>query len=217
MPSTNLSDAPSEIPGGPQPLTRTIVTFLLFLHLFALFVAVVSNDTGSDLTRGLRRVPGMRQYLQLLAMDLSYRFPLISGSDSDMDATVEVELKQPNGDTRTVVFPDPSLGRGERFHRYQRLPRQVVGAAANAEISGDDSNVGIIPSAVGGWLLRQNDATSGIVRIRGEIIRDMPSVRNDTPAEARTPYAADIKLSHNQVVLNKISSTGETAPAPDQK
>jgi hypothetical protein len=195
----------------PSPATRTVVTFLLIVHLFALAVAMASNDGGSQLASRLR--PLVRPYLQLLAMDLSYRFALINGSEADLDYSFVTDLTLPDGSTKTVVVPDPALGSGQRFRRYSQLGRRTAVDAAQAELTGDDSGVGIVPSAVGGWVLRSNNATSGTITCRGEVLRDMPGVAENRPAEFREPYAADIKLSGNQVILNKRSGQSESAPA----
>src|SRR5688572_16252209 len=96
MSAPAASEIRDDAPLPPQGL-RTALSLLLFLHLFALFVAVFSGSPSSELLTGLRRAPGVRHYLQLLDMDFSYRYHLMLVDDLDMDFIIEADLDTPAG------------------------------------------------------------------------------------------------------------------------
>ncbi len=76
----------------PPQNIRTLISFLLFVHFFSLAVVLVLNNSSTDLSQKLRRMPGM--YLQALFMDIDFdhgqpfqkrRFPMPEGALMERD------------------------------------------------------------------------------------------------------------------------------------
>lgn len=202
---------------------RTAISFLLFLHLFALAVAVFSNPPASGLLQGLRRAPGVTEYLQLLHMDLSYRFHLMLVDDLDMDYFIEADLQTRDGEQRHVVLPSPDLKPGIRYRRQERLAWQVAYQTLLAR-SGGSSGDGLVPQAIATTLLAENEAIGGVIRCRGHLLQSPeqaasldPAVRDPYhPRFYRTVYEANVRLFDGEVLLVRAADRGETAPVADE-
>jgi len=207
----------------PSQGARTAISFLLFLHLFALAVAVLSNRPASGLLQGLRRVPAVTEYLQLLNMDLSYRFHLMLVDDLDMDFFIEADLQTPEGERRQVVLPAPDLKPGIRYRRQERLAWQVASQTLLAR-SGASPGDGLVPQAIATTLLAENGAIGGVIRCRGHLLQSPdqaasldPAVRDPyAPRFYRTVYEANVRISDGEVLLVRTGERGETAPVADE-
>jgi hypothetical protein len=68
QPDDNNASSPTE--SSPPQGVRTLVNFLLFVHLFSLAALLLLNGSFSGLRYQLRRVPGY--YLQVLGMDYDF-------------------------------------------------------------------------------------------------------------------------------------------------
>jgi len=219
------STSPPEDPALPQSMpsssVRTTVSFLLFLHLFALFVAVASNFRPvSALRRNLRRAPFIPGYLQLLHMDLGYNYQLTYASEEDTDHFVEIQLNwqgktDPGG--QKLLLPEPSIVCPMRRNRYQNLTQTM------ASLIGQDSVESELPAAIAQGLLRENGISEGRHRfrlrrhflLRVEDVKSLAESERDpyNPRRYGTAYEADVKLIHGKVFLVKAAKAGETAPA----
>jgi len=208
-PQTTVDELP------PQGL-RTFLSFVIFLHLFALFVAFgASNDRTSGLLRQLRQVPLVSAYLRTLNMDLSYGFHLTRASEFDIDYQLEVELDRADGESETVILPESGMWPGQRRRRYQRL------AGVVAEFVGDDLVESLLPRAVGAWALGHYEAQQAMVRCRGHLLQDPDSLNSSDPSIAdhtdprwyRMPYEARVFVSGGAVQLLKAESAADSAPA----
>ena len=193
------------------PPGRTILSFLLFLQLFALSVAVLSNELPSPLEVGLRKV--VEPYLKLLTMDLSYAYNFTFGFNGneaeamqDTAYWVEADLKLPDGKPMSAVLPSPGLEPRQRFRRYERMVKRAAAAR------GSPSTESALPAAIATRLVKETGATGGTIRL----------LRRDLPAEPYQPYGAQprklyearILVAAGQVQLLKIeSSKSDTAPA----
>jgi hypothetical protein len=158
--------ADSAVDPLPPSGLRTTLTLLLMLHLFALFVAVVSNfGARSGLRLQLREVPGVRTYLHLLNMDTAYNYHLVFGTREDRDFQCELILSpgqrpqaagQGGEDEReTMLLVPPDMWPGSRRRRYLMLSHNM---AANV---GDDQIESLLPSALASGMLRQRGVTAG--------------------------------------------------------
>ncbi|HEX4148839.1 MAG TPA: hypothetical protein VHY20_07620 [Pirellulales bacterium] len=196
-------------PALPSPGLRSGLSFLLFLHLFALAVGVTSSNTqSSQLEIGLRKTPLVRPYLQLLSMDLPYTFNLTFGGNdyqvADAETWIEVELKTTAGEQK-FVLP------GERLEPRQRFRREEILVGTAATLVGQPTRESVLPAAIADSLVHRYGATGGVIRI----------VRRDLPAEAfllppqtrRTLYEARIIVAGGQVELLKSEAASESAPA----
>jgi hypothetical protein len=206
--TTPADDSPALLP----PPGRTIISFLLFLQLFALAIAVLSNELPSPLEVGLRKV--VAPYLKLLTMDLSYAYNLTFGftgteAEAMQDTTywLEADLNLPTGQPINVVFPQPGLEPKQRFRHYERMVKRAAAAL------GSNSTESSLPGAIATRLVKETGATGGTIRL----------MRRDLPAEPYQPYSAEprklyearIKVAGDQVQLLKLeTSKSDTAPAP---
>jgi hypothetical protein len=209
---------------GPLPTqgVRTFVSFLLFVHLFAVFTAIFSNEPASSLTRALARVT--RPYLQVLAMDVPYRFHLTQGDDFDVDYVIEVDRKLPDGSLERIAsLPNSTIEPGLRYRRYGLLAQVLANQVQQAEFSGDNSLKGIVPRAVADWIFAQTGTTDDrlVIRCRGhrplmrEDLESSDPARRDphNPRQYFTKYEAEAWLSAGQVQLVEAAAAAESAPA----
>lgn len=216
MSSSSATDSTSSPPGGPSPGVRTTITFLLFLHLFALFVAVASNARPvSQMRRQLRAVPAVEPYLQTLNMDLAYNYHLTYATQFDTDHFFEIETvgseqEQPT----TYIFPD--AGYSLRLQRYRNLTRNA------AEAVDTDSIEGLLPRAVAQRILREQGVESGTFRLRlvRHLLQAPESVNSPNPDQANpyselfytNAYEADLRFFDGELYLTRTAEAGETAP-----
>ena len=131
MSSQTVPPKDSGSPGIPSQGVRTLITLLLFFHLFALFAGVAGNfGARSGLRRELRESPGIQPYLRTLWMDTGYDFGLIYNNPYDFDHVCQIELNPTaieNEQTeRTFVDLMPEgIWDGLRQRRYLSLAQQL--------------------------------------------------------------------------------------------
>lgn len=227
MPSTP-ADPPS--PALPSAGVRSLISYLLFIHFFLLAVGIKSNTSSSGLDQDLRnRIPGLKQYLQFGAMDLSYMFHLTYydgfNNIQDTDHFFEVEFTRPDGAAEVVRLSPPSLLPPIRERRYGSLASR---AAMYAD-SQNDNLSSLLPQAVARRMLLERrqtdpDVRSSVIRVRRRLLQNWmlpPSdpeyaiERNrlpEDPAYLQTVYEARVYLTDDgQVEVAHIKSAAETA------
>ena len=205
----------------PSEGVRTLVSFLLFVHLFALMVAVASNaGPVSAMRRALREAKPLIAYLQLLHMDLAYNFHLTHATEWDTDHFLEIERDwkgQPDANAARLKLPEPGGLPGIRAQRYHNLARNLAG------LVGQDEAESILPYAISRGLLAQHGITGGRhrFRCRRHFLLEMREAALIDPAD-RDPfhsrrygnvYEADLKFVGGQLLINKVAGAAETAPA----
>jgi hypothetical protein len=226
--ASRASHAPGPSPALPDPIVRTVVTLLLVFHLFALGVAALSSsgnvEATSPLALGLRRIPAA--YLQLLDMDLNYKFYLTYGDIFDVDQQIELDLTLPDGSMRAVAFPEPGIWPRIREQRYQTLASRVGGAIGNDAES-------LLPQAISGSYMAPWGATKATFRCRGHFVLNMENVLSPDmtvadPYDAgryRTLYEAQVvrsddgtvslvKTSDDDAIFGEVRGTPATAAPP---
>jgi hypothetical protein len=203
----------------PTPGVRTLITFLLFVHLFMLFAAIVSNEAPSELEQRLRNVPGLRPYVQLLAMDLPYTYHLTYGPtdgppgetfDADARHWIEVELNLPGGKQQKVELPAAGSAAGQMQRRYTNLARRACGLAESTTYAS------MIPFAVSSALVHQTGATGGTVRLWQQKLPARPPYRT-VAEQPRALFEAAILVSGGKIQLFKKESATDSAPAAQAK
>jgi hypothetical protein len=207
---------------APSDGARTVISLLLFVHLFALAVTFFGNYEGSDLVsaqaRGSALVPRLqsviRPYTYPLWLDWPLQNHLTYGAAFDFDHYIEVAITPKDGTTEPEVLrlPEQSAGPGLRANRLRRLAWYVARLAADRERSE------VLPLAIGGGILKQHDATKAQVRsfrtqplILGETGGIDESVR--ATADERI-YAADVFFlpGLDRPQLNKVGEARDVAP-----
>lgn len=208
----------------PQPVivwsgeVRSLVSLLLFVHLFAVFVAVTTYTRPSGLQERLHEVfaPYLRT-LHLTAFPVTHpfaRYHLTHALPTDVDFTCEVDFTGPSG-PQTVTIPERPLWPRIRLRRYQALAN-ATGALTDEEA--DEDLGGILPRAIAGSVLKSNGATEGTFRCRAHylpLIEQMSEVDGGRSAPLenfRVTYEAQVIVSGGTVELLKKSTTLEVAP-----
>jgi hypothetical protein len=195
---------------------RTTVSFLLFVHLFALFVAVASNAGPVSPLRRALRVPFLMPYLQMTHMDLAYNFHLTHATEWDTDHMVEIETWPAVPSSERMALPEEGIWPGIRTARFQNLSRNM------ALLVGQEERESVLPLAVSRGLFAQRGISSGRYRFRlvRHFLVDMEGAASMDPAR-RDPfhasrysrvYEADLKFAGGQLLINKAAAAGETAP-----
>ncbi|HQU45336.1 MAG TPA: hypothetical protein PK867_21145 [Pirellulales bacterium] len=207
----------------PAEWKRTLVSFLIFLHLFALGVAVLSNWNPSPLALRLRRVPLVKPYLEYLALDQSYvpLYGLTFGMTEDADVVAEIDLNLADGSKQSFTLPAAGLAPRQRWRRDARLVETA------ADMTGDDfRNVeSLLPQAIASHFVAEHGAKGGTIRLRRHALQSMEAMSSSNPKE-RDPfdpshysqvYEARILVSGGQVQLLKSEAAAEVAPAANAK
>jgi hypothetical protein len=153
-PCSDVADNPP--PGMPNDTVRTIVSLALFIHLFCVGIAVITNNDGSrsqllfDIRQKTRFIDG---YLTQLWLNRAYNYYLMN--DENWDSHIEATINFADGHTeRPVVIPDPSLGPGERRQRYQFLADFMAQQLARSETDQADPELKLlVPESIGAGLI----------------------------------------------------------------
>jgi hypothetical protein len=215
--------APSD--GSPDVL-RSILSILIFAHLFCVAVVLSSNLRRSALQSRLVKI--FAGYTQLLDFDPDFTpYYYTFGRDIDGDARLVIDLyadadlpvtAQPL--VKTVTLPEGgSNWLGDR-RRYFSLARIM---ALNSQPENEnDELTSEIAKAVGGRVMRENNAKRSVVRCIQRLTQPLdlsllnPGFPPDNPTDARydqMPYEADVWIDEDNLVqVIKRASRAEVAP-----
>lgn len=199
----------------PPDWLRATVSFLIFVHLFALVVAVISNWNPSTLAVRLRNnVPFIKPYLQFLAMDQSYLplYGLTFAMAEDTDMAVEVELSLPDGSQQSFTLPSSDLWPRERWRHDARLA-ETAGDLTGEAFRNIES---ILPQAIAAHYVAKYGAKGGTIRCTRHLLQDIQSAGSSDPYDKALytrVYEARILLVGGSVQLMKKDAAAEVAPA----
>jgi hypothetical protein len=149
VPSLRQMPPPQRPPPTPQTAPppgsglQSTISFLIFLHFFFLLVGIkASTGSPSALDQDLAdKVPGLRAYLQLLAMDTDYMWNFTDYDPTNpnqytlnnefvptaTDFVVEVDVPQENGSIQTISWPNPAHARASIGRtRLEQLLEQMI-------------------------------------------------------------------------------------------
>jgi len=222
------SPADNSAPGMPSEGLRTLLSFLLFVHLFALAVAISSNARPlSGLRNQLGHIPFLRPYLQVLHMDLAYNFHLTYALAEDTDQWIELRSAEDNANDlsgadsgRRMIFPERGIAPPVRRNRYRNLMllTYLLAQGENAE--------SLLPKQIATRLFHEQGITDGtyVANVRR---RDLVSMEQaaSSDADVRDPlntptysvYEAELWFSRDGLELNKQASALETATVRDDQ
>lgn len=217
------SPSPSVPPGIVwSSEVRSLVSLLLFVHLFAVFVAVTTYTRPSGLQERLHQVFGpYLRTLHLTAFPVTYpfaRYHLTHAMPTDVDFTCEVEFTGSDG-PQTISIPQRPLWPRIRLRRYQALAN-ATGALSDEEA--DEDLAGVLPRAIAGSVLKSHGVGEGTFRCRAHylpLIEQMAEVdagRRAPLENLRVTYEAQVIASGGNVELLKKSRTLEVAPIESQ-
>lgn len=210
----------SAIESPPQGV-RTFITFLIFLHLFAVAVAVMARTgTVSGFRSALRTQTKISYYLHFLGMDLGYDFHLTRAMPDDFDHICDVVLSTPKGfrgddaairsqRLETIKLMPEDTWPGARRRRYLMLGLHAASLAEREEYAS------LIPQAVTTGLLAQHGIKDGKHQFRCRMITprrwgDSALTDAHDPMFYSNDYRADVVASDpGQWSLVKVVSEGE--------
>jgi hypothetical protein len=199
------------LPAGP----RTLVNFLLVVHLFFLAVCLSANYAPSRLQFTI--LTKFRPYTRLLNFDLNFTpYYLTHAGESDVDHRIEV-LPAEADETRAdawIVLPSGGFRGSEAYKRYQRLGFIW---ALQAQTDGEPA---LFAQAIGTHFARQQGIKPKQIRCRRHFLQSMEDIRGGTAAR-RNPndpsffavvYAANAIVSENGYVeVVRIDEAGQVA------
>lgn len=213
--------ATGDQPAFPSQAVRTVLSLLLIVHLFCLFVVISSNMSRSPLQD--RLVSRLSQYTRLLHLDPNYTtFHLTHAERVYDNHGIEVVLVKGDRQTETVSLTGIGRRGGNRRQRYQSLG-YVMAFFTYRE---DDTTIAEFAKAVGASVLRQHDVDKVLVRLRHH--RPSPlqiplAQRENNPDDPNAPqyyqtiYEAEVWIDKTGLPqLLKKSSAAEVA-APDRQ
>jgi len=198
----------------PQGI-RTLVSFLLFVHLFLLLVAAAANFPPlSPLRQSLGqklRERGLLAHLQVLDMDRAYDVRLTHGRRIDIDHQLQAEIFPGDQQPFIVNLPPAGLWARLRTRRFYSLARNL----ALAESLGGE-RAGLLPAALARGLLHEHNAARVHLACRGHFLLSREeSARGMDPNSSEkwlTVYEADAKLAHGELIFQQRAAALETAP-----
>ena len=211
------SDSPLNAPEPNGAAWHTIVSLLLVMHWFCVFVVLSANFFRSALQEDLVRV--LRPYTRLLNFDPNFtRFYLTHGSEDDDDHFIEVV--SPDAPNEPVArYPQRDRWRGsEPRRRYQTLA-SVIAFFASRE---DDATCAEMAKVIGAAVMSRENLSRAVVRCRWHRAQPLELDRADgtnpadpdAPAYFDTVYEADVWVAEDgSTQVLKKSSRREVAPA----
>ncbi len=208
------SDSPPELSDG----VRTVISLLLFVHLFAISLAFWGNFEGAEFDPKPGLIPRMqavvRPYLYPLWLDRPFQHHLTYGAPMDFNHFLEVAITsaEPGDEPSVLQLPAVDAGPSLAANRYRRLAWHIARRAQTPD--GAD----LLPLAVGGGVLMQYEAE----RVQVRCLRQQPLFLDALDGSATSPmptadervYAADIFFlpGNDQPQLNKIGEARDFAP-----
>ena len=212
-------------PPLPSSEVRGWVSLVLFIHLFAVAIALTAYAAPSTLQERLRTL--LAPYLATLNFDLNPNAypigPVLSDPRTADRRRRRASISTPScpmASERSITIPEPGLWPPERRRHYQALAN-----AASTLVESDEYQA-VLPRAIAGAVLRSWGATSGSVRIERHLPLQMEEVassdrsRSDpfSPRHYSTVYEAHVLVSPSgQVDLVKKVAAGEVAPVDKKR
>jgi hypothetical protein len=235
VPSESASDQKITL---PSELFRTVVSFLLFVHLFAVGLGIISStDAGTSnlLIRIKVNTPLLQPYLWQLWLDHGYDYRLFSflpmmdeTASYDWDYHLEATRNYADGRQETLELPE-GVWPSDRRHRLQQMPKFM--AMTSKWQDGPDldefqnNNRHLVGGSIGAALLRQDpDAKSVTLRwyfhrgLTGQEVRapDAPAWAPTDPRYFVTVGRMKISLVDDQPQSMDIIPLGEVSPLKAQ-
>jgi hypothetical protein len=209
-----IADPPAN---GSSPV-RTIISLLIFIHLFGVSLAMLSYTAASPVEQ---RILQILPYLKALDIDPIHTYPslarwhLTHSMPTDVDYAVEVTAIKSDGGSQTINIPPPGIWPAQRLRRYQSLANVMGNFVENEEYES------LLPKAVAGSILRRAGSKRGTIRIIAHDLPTMEDLQSGRPERRdansstyrRRVYEAQVLVGDNGAVnLLKASAAGEVAP-----
>jgi hypothetical protein len=211
----------------PSQSVRTVATLVLFVHLFAVAAAMISNPQDmmrSQLLSKLGGVPFLAAYTRLLwmagAYDFYYTYYHVAPDSPDFLAVrgaeheFEVELTYADGRSETVRIPEVGKKPHLRFERERNL---VDGATFTIGQQGAES---FVPAGIAQHMLLNTNAQTVNVRLVRWTPLTMPLVRSTDPRERdphdaryrKVVYTGIAQMRNGKPSFQKLETVEQSAP-----
>lgn len=220
MPSTKPPAGESPDFAGLSPKTRSVISLVLFVYLFGLWVVVSSSLGGGYSSLLHEKLLNLFQlYTEPLNLEVrASPYSVYSGTPTDYEHFFRVEATSPEGEPQTYTVPGSMLGSGLKDpYRYERLAK-IVGM--QAEIN-DDTLPAEITKGIGQYFLRQTGSPKVSIscirrrpqpmelQIDGQVFHENPR----DPSYETELYRATVLLdSEGSFQLIKEMATEHVAP-----
>ena len=186
-----------------------MLSLLLFIHLFAVTMALLCNGAGEfppRLPNDIRLLL-FRPYLYLTWLDVGYQHHYVGRDEVDFQHSLEAEVTMAGGNTEKVRI-EPDAASGLRRDRYEQLSHWL------AYYVGDPNRESLLPAAVGGGVLKQLDARAADVTLRctRHVPQSLDSFRASgaQPRQKQLVYQGKIRLVGSQGrVIERTDSRGQ--------
>lgn len=221
MARTDSHPVPShEPPPGPSETVRGIISLVLVIHFFAIFIALTCNRTPSVLQERLLVI--LRPYLRTLNFEVDFiAYDLTQAQLTDADHRIEI-LEQgadEEADESWRVFGQTGFVGGERYKRFQRYSEVF------AAFREDEASTALMAQAVARYWQHfgSSDRPPRLIRGRDHLLQGRSQVTSldqaqsdpDSPAFFREFYKAEIVINGERIDLVKRAAAAREA-SPDQ-
>jgi hypothetical protein len=214
--------------GDSTATLRSVVSLLIFIHFFCVFVVLSSTFRRSELQARLVTIFG--PYTEALNLDPGYYTPYYYslGRPGDNDAVIAVDLYadgnlpvQSQTALKTIILPGDGGSRWlEGRRRYFALGKRLA-AYADPEDEADALS-GELARGVGARLMRETGARRAVVRCVRRLNQPLdlatlfPNFPRDNPSDPaydEEVYAADVWIDEdNEVQVLRRARQAEVAP-----
>jgi hypothetical protein len=202
----------------PTPGIRTVISYLLFIHLFLLAMAVVGHlPPTSPLRTQLGEIPGLRHYPELLAMNSGYNFHLTYGLAEDTPTFLEV-IPPASTTAEPLLFSPQAVSPAFRRAHYRNL---LLEASIRAD---QRRSEGLLPRKIADYLLRErglaaNDTDLYRVRLSHRGLLPPQRVLSIDPAEndplsdrlVQALFNVDVFYAGGNLEIIEVSSDVDSA------
>ena len=205
----------SDCPGLPGGAVRTVVSLLILIHCFCVFIVLSANGERSLFQARLVEV--LAPYTGLLNLDPDFvPYYLTHGLEADDDYAIEIELDVAGSEPQVIYLPQQGLWPPLRAQRWRALAR-VLAAGAQRD---DDAASGRIATALGGHAMDRYGAARVVVRcVRHEPMTVAErAAANRNNSQRVVVYEADVIRQDGETFAVKRDQQSRVAPveAPGQ-
>ncbi len=215
MPSESVRSSTTENqPGARSELFRGVISLLIFIHLFCVWVGMSANVGRSALQA--RLLSRLRPYTQLLNFDLDFTpYHLTHATMLDVDNRIEIlpeGLDAADADN-WIVLPDAVYPGGLQYKRQQRLADTLAFYAESEDYAG------FIAQGVAANYLQQRQIRPAQIRCRRHLLqpREAPTgtaaeQNPNDPLYFEVAYAANVVVGRDgRVSVVKIDEASQVA------
>lgn len=203
-------------PTSIAPWARSVISVVLFGHLFCAFVGLFAGFLPSPL--GMRFLERMGPYTQFLCLDPRFAHPqlTVGSSEINRDFTNDVvfEIHLPD---RDYSVPKPGLGQWTGTNRRYAELALAIAKAADSETE-NEATAAALARGVAVEAMDQGKSdrvTIEVVRwaVQSNILEPDQAEDPNSPSYREVLYTVDvIRKEDGRIIVSKRSGRRETAP-----